>query len=214
MSLMLNIALCQEFKDLKEFLQIYNKKLLKGKSDEDSLYKMIEKDIQGAIEDALKTESVESVRAQMLFLCQTSFDVPIQLREWAVKEIDTVYTRVKKEEESQSQSVPSLPSQEEKPLLNKDTLYHASLCCQAVSTCTTLNYKNFFSRAGNGHSLKEISMSISQDRENVDRYIIAKQENNVVYMAFQSEPTLMKWIDSSYNSFANGKLILNAHVSL
>ena len=190
--------------ELKGYLEVSNRKLSKGKSNADELYKTMKKDIQDSIEEALKYEDVESVRSQMLFLCQKALNVvPVQLRDWAMQEVGVIYAATKEEEKP----LPSCPpAQDESPLFTKETLYHASLCCEAVSTCTTADYKSFFNNAGNGHHLKEISMSISKDRDDVDRYIIAKQqENNVIYMAFQSEPTLARWM-KTYQSFTDGML--------
>ena len=45
-------------------------------------------------------------------------------------------------------------------------------------------------------------MSIPQDNENVDGYLIAKKENTV-YVAFQSDPTLSLWL-KKHASFDDG----------
>ena len=50
---------------------------------------------------------------------------------------------------------------------------------------------------------------MSIQRENtVDRYIIAKQDN-VIYMAFQSEPSLSQWIE--HDSFTKGIPVNQTH---
>lgn len=174
--------------------------------DQESLYKTIQSTIQGCTESALKSVDIQLVRDQMWYLCYTSFDVPTQLRDWAVQEVETMCDGMKENEKPK----PCLPSQDKKPLMTKDTLYHAGLCCQAVSTHTAANFKRFFN--GVGHKLDEVSMSRSQDKENVDRYIIAKQDD-IVYMAFQSEPTLSKWIEGPYGSFANGIALIIVELS-
>ena len=134
-------------------------------------------------------------------MCYKSFDVPSKLREWTIQEVEKMCKSV----EAVEKSDPCPPSSDDKkPLMNKDILYHAGICCQAVSTHTAANFKKFFN--GVGHALDEVSMSISQDKANVDRYIIAKQ-GDIVYMAFQSEPTLSKWIDGPYGSFDNGRVL-------
>lgn len=165
-------------------------------SDQESLYKIIQCTIEKCITDALLSVDIQSVRGQMWHLCHTSFDVPTQLQDWAMQQVNSIQNSANKEEMPKPCS---LPVQEEKPLLSKDTLYHASLCCQAVSTCTPVNFKKFFNI--HGHKLSEVSMSITQDQENVDHYIIAKQDN-IIYMAFLSEPALSEWFH--YGSFANG----------
>lgn len=173
--------------------------------DQESLYKTIQSTIQECTGSALKSVDMQLVRDQMWYLCYTSFDVPTQLRDWAVQEVEKMCDCVK---ENEKPKPCPLPSQDKKPLMTKDTLYHAGLCCQAVSTRTAANFKKFFN--GVGHKLDEVSMSISQDKENVDRYIIAKQ-GNIIYMVFQSEPTLSKWIEGPYESFAIGKTVAQAN---
>lgn len=171
--------------------------LSKDVPDQESVYNTIQGTIHGFIESALKSESLSLVQDQMWHLCHKSFEIPTQLREWAMEEVEKVARSMKKEEPK-----PCPPAPKEEPLFTKDSLYHASLCCHIVSTCNTANFKKVLS--GSGHNLEEVSLSISQDHENVDRYLIAKQ-GNVVYMAFQSEPTLSKWMDCKYGSFSNGK---------
>ena len=171
-------------------------------SDKDTLYKVIQDTIQKAIENALTSTNVQFLREQMYYLCHISFTVPTPLHEWAKQQVEDIYKSFRSFDETK----PYLPSaQEDKPILTKDNLYHASLCCVAVSNCNANNYKNFFNNYK--HNLKQVSMSRSKDRENVDRYIIAMQDG-VVYMAFQSEPTVSRWIDSSYCSFSDGMLLL------
>ena len=62
----------------------------------------------------------------------------------------------------------------------------------------------FFNNQVTNHLLQEVSMSISSEKKNVDRYIIAKQ-GNVIYVAFESEPILSWWMDSAYTSFEDGE---------
>lgn len=187
--------------ELQQILNVYNKVRSKDISDQDSLHKTMKSTIQKAIENALKSGTdVKAIRTQILYLCRDAFAIPTDLHDWAVTEIEKV---LESEEKDEVSIPPCLPSKEEKqPLcLTKDILYHASLCCQAVSTCDTHTFKPFLNRTG--HTLNEVSMSILRDKENVDRYIIAKQ-GNIVYMAFQSESTLSKWIDGPYGSFSDG----------
>lgn len=196
------LGICEEFKELKLFLECHNKLLSKNYSDQGSLYKTMQSTIRGSADTALKYLSPQVVRNQMWYLCYKSFDVPSELCEWTMQEIEKMCNKSVEAVEKPDPGPPSC--EDKKPLMNKDSLYHAGLCCQAVSTRTAANFKKFF--RGVGHTLDEVSMSISQDKENVDRYIIAKQ-GDVVYMAFQSEPTLSKWINSSYGSFDNGMVV-------
>ena len=51
------------------------------------------------------------------------------------------------------------------PLFSKDTIYHASVCCQAVSTCDAGDYQKFFNdkELVPGHSFKAVSFSRSKE---------------------------------------------------
>ena len=141
---------------------------------------------------------MESIEKQMSSLCHGTFHVCTDLREWAKKEVADIHK--KKTTVHTTASSPRPASEDVPALFTKDTLYHASVCCQIVSTCTPANVKEALNSLNN--SLDEVSMSFSHNRENVDHYLIAKQGNKV-YMAFQSEPTLSKWI-GSYTSFEQG----------
>lgn len=194
----LYVGLCAAFQELRTFLRIQKKMLSMEISDEDNtLYKMMRSTIQTFIKKALQTEPFEDIRQQMQYLCQ-SFDIPTKLSDWAKKEVDTINEDLVRSDIAVSQDV--LITQNDEPLFNKDILYHASLCCQAVSSYDSSSYDRFFSTKP--HGLKEISMSIC--RSSVDRYIIAKQDKDIIYMAFQSEPNLSKWIDI-YRSVTEGK---------
>lgn len=193
------IDLCEEYEMLKDNLVTFNQLLASEVSHPESLYATIQSTIRGRTENALKSVESKDVRDQMYYLCNTSFDVPTGLRGWAMEEVSKICESLKENEISKL-----IPVQAEvtKSLMDKDTLYHASVCCRAVSTCTTATLKKYLS--GVGHNLDAVSMSISREKENIDRYMIAKQ-GNIVYMAFRSEPTVSDWIESAYGTFANGK---------
>lgn len=88
------------------------------------------------------------------------------------------------------------------PLFCEDTVYHASVCCNAIATQNASNYKNFFQECN--HNFEEVSMSRSKDREDVDHYLIAKK-GKIYFIAFLSEPLYSKW-PKNFESFEHGKL--------
>ena len=187
---------------LKSNLDTFKQLLASEVSNQDSLYATIQSTIRVRTENALKSVESKDVYDQMNYLCNTSFDIPTGVREWAMEEVSKMCESLK---ENEAPKVPPVQAEVTKSLMDKDTLYHASVCCRAVSTCTAATLKKYLS--GVGHNLDAVSMSISREKESIDRYMIAKQ-GNIVYMAFQSEPTLSDWIKSTYGTFANGMHIM------
>ena len=89
------------------------------------------------------------------------------------------------------------------PLFSKNTLYHASLGCYIVNTCSDTNYE-IFGLTTPGHQFEEASMSIrGMQKAYVDRYMIAKHADDTYFVAFQSEHVLAAW-KNKYASFTDG----------
>ena len=76
------------------------------------------------------------------------------------------------------------------PLFCEDTVYHASLCCLAVSTKDVINFKGFFDREYPNHHFEEASLSKLSD--SIDQYLIARK-GNTYFIAFRSEPSFSEW---------------------
>lgn len=129
--------------------------------------------------------------------------------EWALKEVAST----EKKSSKPSAEVLDIPEEKLPPLFCEDTVYHACLCSYATSTRTAANYRDFFNKDFPQHSLEEASLSRSQDKEDVDRYLIARQ-GKTFYVSFQSEPLLSEWM-KKFSSFEEGKdfeLALHSHV--
>ena len=90
------------------------------------------------------------------------------------------------------------------PLLCKDTVYHAIICSQAVSTCTAGDYQKFFKNKElvPGHAFKAISFSRSRNEES---FLIAQKDESIFYFAFKGRLCLSDWA-KDYKSFNEGKL--------
>ena len=86
----------------------------------------------------------------------------------------------------------TLPEQSQKsqPIFCKENVFHACLCCEAVSKCTHGNVKAFFEDKvqSSDHNLEEVSMSIS------DHYLIAKSQNTFI-IAFNGEKNFTSWFE-------------------
>ena len=74
----------------------------------------------------------------------------------------------------------------ELPLFCEKTVYHASLCCLAVSSKDTTSFKGVFDRDFPNHHFEEASLS------KFDRYLIARK-GNTYFIAFRSEPSFSEW---------------------
>ena len=106
---------------------------------------------------------------------------------------------------SEDQAQPSGSEEETHPLFSKDTVYHAGICSLAVNDvkeCDPGNYQKFFQKNPliRGHDFQQVSVSKSKN----DRYLIARQGESTVYIAFQSEPCIQQW-PKLFRSFSEGK---------
>ena len=102
------------------------------------------------------------------------------------------------------------PPAKSKPFFPKDTIYHASICCQALTCCTADDYQQYFKDKVPGHSFQAVSISRpTPDGKQHERYLIAKQGESKYYIAFESQPVLSQW-PKKYHSFIKGYLLLDA----
>ena len=87
------------------------------------------------------------------------------------------------------------------PLFCKDTIYHASLCSQAVSTCNAGDYQKFFKdkELVPGHDFKAVSFSRSKN----ESFLIALKGESTYYFAFEGRLSLSDWA-KDYKSFSEG----------
>ena len=151
--------------------------------------------IETSKKSSISTDSIHKILAKMY---SNDLLVDNSIYEWVVRRMAST------EKETSEQSPPEQEEAEDKlpPLFCEDTVHHACLCSLAASTCTAADYKDFFNKKFPEHSLEEASLSRSQDREDVNRYLIARQ-GKVYYVAFQSEPLLSDWM-KKFSSFEEG----------
>ena len=174
-----------------------------SEEDKQHLTRNIKKALSSFINTAVQSRvSADSIRKTLAGMYSNDLLVDNSVYDWAIAEV------VSLERESSDQSSPEQEAQEKlPPLFCEDTVHHACLCSLAASTCTAAEYRDFFNKKFPEHSLEEASLSRSQDREDVDRYLIAKQ-GKVYYVAFQSEPLLSDWM-KKFSSFEEGYIIAN-----
>ena len=159
--------------------------------------------IKKALSDFIKTTtqsriSPDSVRKVLAKMYGSDLLVDNGIYEWALKEVAST----EKESSKPAVEVLDIPEDKLPPLFCEDTVYHACLCSYATSTRTAANYRDFFNKDFPQHSLEEASLSRSQDKEDVDRYLIARQ-GKTFYVTFQSEPFLSEWM-KKFSSFEEG----------
>ena len=77
------------------------------------------------------------------------------------------------------------------PIFCKENIYHACLCCVAVSKYNHNNVKEFFEDklTNRQHKIEEVSMSLS------DQYLIAKSQNTII-IAFAGEKSFTSWFET------------------
>ena len=91
------------------------------------------------------------------------------------------------------------------PLFCKDTIYHASVCSQAVSTYSAGDYQKFFKNRElvPGHAFKAVSFSRSKN----ESFLVAQKGESTFYFAFKGKQSLSDWA-KDYRSFNEGMTIL------
>ena len=159
--------------------------------------------IKQYIERQLQSGSEASqVKSDMEKLYRDYLVIPEDMWGWTMKEIERENKKITKVNVVQPAAVVrkerSSPS-----LFSKDTLYHASLCCEAINTDSETSPTNplyFFQNKKPHHDLSEVSFS--QSRDNITPYLIARQRD-VVYVAFRGTSSISKWLESA-PSFSEG----------
>lgn len=187
---------------LKQTLQILNNSEAEKKSVEEVLTVAIRSFISKSQKSG---SSLDHVKAHLLQLHKEEYLITNpSLFNWAEQYATDLYKQSLQEEELASLNVQPSPDQKA-PLFSKEVVYHASLCCQAVTTCDAGDYQKFFKDRTKvpGHSFSHVSISRSKQ----DRFLIASKEGeeSIYYFAFQGELSLEQW-PKRFRSFKEGKL--------
>ena len=117
----------------------------------------------------------ESIKSQLDHLIMNGL-IPSDIMDWCYEELDKINNEdcdQKKLTKIESEDVPEVPAPLPRPLVTKDTVYHASLCSYALSTDDSRD--DFLSY--HKHSFNELSIS-------VDRDMLIAFQGNIVYIAF------------------------------
>ena len=184
--------------------------LKNSECDHEAERKSIEEALKIAIRNFISKSqksgsSLDHVKAHLLQLHKEECLITDpSLFNWAEQYTADLYKQSLQEDELSSLNVPSSPNKKS-PLFSKEVVYHASLCCRAVTTCDAGNYQKFFKDRTKvpGHSFSYVSISRSKQ----DRFLIASKEGeeSIYYFAFQGELSLEQW-PKRFRSFKDGKL--------
>ena len=148
----------------------------------------------------------EDVKEKLCELRQKKYLITESVYQWCLKKIMKTFTPDEGLSLNSAQLSPPADSQSTEPLFSKDTIYHASICCQALTCCTAGDYQKFFKDAQRvpGHSFQAVSISRpTPDGKQHERYLIAKQGESKYYIAFEGQPVLSQW-PKKYHSFIEG----------
>ena len=160
---------------------------------------MIQRYIENELGAGTETSKIKSDLERLSRFHQV---IPRPLLGWGVEEVDKVSQRLLRE--LRKVVKPVAEKENQKPLLfSKDTIYHASLCCEAIDNPMLSDPLSFFRNKKPRHNLTEVSFS--QSRAGVTPYLVARQKD-VVYVAFKSIPAVSQWLESS-SSFDEGSAV-------
>ena len=160
--------------------------------------------------------SQEEIKALLHDLWQVKCLVTKSVYHWALQQLLEVFQEEKDlASDSNAHNLLS-PTETCEPLFSKDTIYHASICCHALTRCNAGDYQKFFNdkELVPGHSFQAVSISRpTPDSNQHERYLIARQGESKYYIAFESQPHLSQWREK-YQSFVEGLsfIILNVKI--
>lgn len=170
----------------------------RGENHDESKKVLVKEIVEDFIEKY--SQSKDDIRKVLTKIHGNELLLSKEVYEWALEKIAVI-----PQPSLSSSSTPDSSEEEqvmELPLFCEDTVYHASLCCLAVSTRDTTNFKSLFDREFPNHQFEEASLSKSRDGKYIDRYLIARK-GNTYFIAFQSEPSFSKW-PKLFKSFEHG----------
>ena len=134
-------------------------------------------------------------------LCRVDLVIPTPLWTWTLQEVDKADEKLASRCRKNVNLVPRKTEDTSPPsLFSKDTLYHASLCCEAINFSHPGNPLSFFQDKKPQHNLTGVSFS--QTRDGITPYLIAKQQD-IIYVAFRSISSVSEWTQNA-QSFNEG----------
>ena len=155
-------------------------------------------------DEDLSLNSAEDVKEKLCELRQKKYLITESVYQWSLKMVKEIFTQDENLPLNSAELTSPADPQHTESLFSKDTIYHASICCQALTCCTAGDYQKFFKEKVPGHSFQAVSISRpTPDGKQHERYLIAKQGESKYYIAFESQPVLSQW-PKKYHSFIEG----------
>ena len=145
--------------------------------------------------DTLKSE-LSSVYSKQMLITRSIY-------EWAVRELKQHPAKQISPSRQTQNTVAEVKTKQPPSLFGPGTLYHASLCCCAVTKYRDEAQAHLYF-GDVRHKLSQVSICKENPTENLNRYLIARN-GDVIYVAFQSEMKLLEW-PKKYSSFEEGML--------
>ena len=172
-------------------------------TEEERIHKT-EKAISVYVKSAIEEQSCgkQFVKNKLRDLYQKDFLIhKEEILQYGISEVDK-YGHTKCVEKLSPLAEQSIKSQ---PIFCKENVFHACLCCEAVSKYNHQNVKGFFKDEHRKHRLEEVSMSLS------NHYLIAKSQNTFI-IAFNGEKNFTSWFDACEKQQCGYKLEKGTYV--
>ena len=199
-----------EYHTLRRNLELFSSAL--SSADESATrgaISIIKDRVRQYIENSLQSKiAIDQIEKDLQSLCDQVV-IPTFLWEWTTQEITNAKESVGNEI-CVSPQMPLVvrPVTPEYSLFCKNTLHHASLCCDAINTTNPANAPTYFQSKNPHHNFTEVSFS--QNRGSITPYLIAVQQE-ILYIAFQGTFLLSDW--KNVGSFDEGAYRLLQTVS-
>ena len=188
------------YREIKFQLELLCKTFQSSSSSEakESAITLIKDQMQMFIENSLSAGLDNAkVKSEIDALCYKEPVVPSILLEWVNEEFEEQSIKQAQMSARQVSQFVKVPANNDGlSLFNKDTLYHAGLCCEAVSTCMTEDEIGvFFNTKSPMHNFEEVSLSKNVC---VQPYLITKQGNKI-YVAFKGSTFIAEYDRIGYD---------------
>ena len=176
--------------DLKEQLTLLRKSLFQSDENVEAKHVLIKEHLAKFIRlEFMHNAERSTVKEQLEEICYVDRFVPQKLHKWCFEQYESILAEVQCSTDKCPVSKPKHDSKP--PLLNKDSIYHATLLAKCVSSCDDESSAKFF--RSHPHEFEHFSISRTEKKdEGIEQYLLARK-GKVLYAAFQGEPDLCIW---------------------